>query len=118
MQLFLSSKPSLNQLNLVPGFFILLIAGIWVVLIYSSLRHKATQQQQRWEIEQALTDERNQAKATLNSLGEGVITTDNEGRIRFMNPKASEIFSIQWEAGLELSFRGFSQTSFPTNWRR
>lgn len=106
MQLFLSSKPSLNQLNLVPGFFILLIAGIWVVLIYSSLRHKATQQQQRWEIEQALTDERNQAKATLNSLGEGVITTDNEGRIRFMNPKASEFFSIQWEAGLEVSFRG------------
>lgn len=105
IQLTLAAKPTLKQLNLIPGLFIFLAASLWILLIFSDLKRRNRQLQQQLTIEQALADERNQAKATLNSLGEGVITTDNQGRIQYMNPKASEIFSIQWHSDLSLTFK-------------
>lgn len=105
IQLTLIAHPSLKQLNLVPGFFIMLVAFTWIGLIYFSLRQGILQLQQREQMEQTLADERNQANATLNSLGEGVITTDHQGFIRYMNPKASDIFSIHWDKGLSLTFK-------------
>ena len=41
--------------------------------------------------EHALFDEKQRAEVTLNSIAEGVITTDREGRIRFMNPVAEQL---------------------------
>jgi diguanylate cyclase (GGDEF)-like protein/PAS domain S-box-containing protein len=102
--LYFSAKPSLKQLNFMPLMSLLFIAFILLVYIYIGLRQKTTQRQQQWIMENTLIDERNQAKATLNSLGEGVITTDNQGHIQFMNPKACEIFSIQWHHDLALTF--------------
>ena len=47
--------------------------------------------QRAQESEHALFDEKNRAEVTLNSIAEGVITTDHEGRIRFMNPVAEKL---------------------------
>lgn len=41
--------------------------------------------------EHALFDEKNRAEVTLNSIAEGVITTDSNGKIRFMNPVAEKL---------------------------
>ncbi len=99
------AKPTLSQLNLVPVALAFSLSFLWIGILFAGLRKKINDQHQQWQIERALSDERNQAKATLNSLGEGVITTDNEGKIRYMNPKACEIFSIQWHAELSLTFK-------------
>jgi len=39
----------------------------------------------------ALRRERNQATATLNAIGDGVISTDRSGRVAFMNPVAEAL---------------------------
>jgi len=50
--------------------------------------------------EHALFDEKQRAEVTLNSIAEGVITTDREGKIRFMNPVAEQLSGwTQQEAG-------------------
>ncbi len=41
--------------------------------------------------EHALFHEKQRAEVTLNSIAEGVITTDQGGKIRFMNPVAEEL---------------------------
>ncbi|TCK16810.1 PAS domain S-box-containing protein/diguanylate cyclase (GGDEF)-like protein [Thiogranum longum] len=41
--------------------------------------------------EHALFDEKNRAEVTLNSIAEGVITTDRDGKVRFMNPVAERL---------------------------
>lgn len=45
----------------------------------------------RKQLEQALEQEREQLRVTLNSIGDGVITTDPEGTIRWLNPKAEQL---------------------------
>ncbi|MGM9321865.1 sensor domain-containing protein [Deinococcus aquaticus] len=42
----------------------------------------------RYRAEQRLTEEREWARTTLNSIGDGVITTDPDGRVTFINPVA------------------------------
>lgn len=105
LRVSLTASPSLNQLNWIPASLIFSIAFLWILLIYLAQKQREKQLQQQWQIEQALTSERNQVKATLNSLGEGVITTDNLGVIQYMNPKACEIFSIEWHSELALTFK-------------
>ncbi|GBF78832.1 EAL domain-containing protein [Aphanothece sacrum] len=46
---------------------------------------------ERKEIEQALFREKELAQVTLNSIGDGVITTDSSGRILYLNPVAEKI---------------------------
>ncbi len=41
--------------------------------------------------EHALFNEKQRAEVTLNSIAEGVITTDQSGKIRFMNPVAEKL---------------------------
>ncbi len=47
--------------------------------------------QRAHESEHALFDEKQRAEVTLNSIAEGVITTDSNGNIRFMNPIAEKL---------------------------
>ncbi len=49
-------------------------------------------------IEQALDYEREKAQVTLKSIADGVITTDVNGRIEYMNPMASTITGWQFAA--------------------
>ncbi|VAW83395.1 diguanylate cyclase/phosphodiesterase (GGDEF & EAL domains) with PAS/PAC sensor(s) [hydrothermal vent metagenome] len=49
--------------------------------------------------EHALFEEKRRAEVTLNSIAEGVITTDQNGKIRFMNPVAETLSGwTQYEA--------------------
>ncbi len=41
--------------------------------------------------EQALHEEKERAEVTLHSIGDGVITTDLQGRVRYMNPVAETL---------------------------
>ncbi len=41
--------------------------------------------------EQALHEEKERAEVTLHSIGDGVITTDLEGRVRYLNPVAETL---------------------------
>jgi diguanylate cyclase (GGDEF)-like protein/PAS domain S-box-containing protein len=50
----------------------------------------------RQRAEQALFQEKELAQVTLQSIGEGVITTDTHGYIQLINPMAEEI--LTWEA--------------------
>lgn len=45
----------------------------------------------RRRAEQALARERNRLMVTLRSIADGVITTDNEGRVEMLNPVAQEL---------------------------
>ncbi|MCB1889951.1 MAG: EAL domain-containing protein [Rhodocyclaceae bacterium] len=46
---------------------------------------------QREEAESALIEEKERAEVTLHSIGEGVVTTDVAGHIRYLNPVAERI---------------------------
>ncbi|MDR9435264.1 MAG: EAL domain-containing protein [Thiohalophilus sp.] len=45
------------------------------------------------EIERQLFDEKERAMVTLHSIGDGVITTDEKGKINFMNPVAESVIA-------------------------
>jgi diguanylate cyclase (GGDEF)-like protein len=94
LNLTLTVVPSLTQLSLVPALLVLLVGLGWIWLIFILVKQRLSQQQAREQAQKTLESERNQAKRTLNSLGEGVITTDNAGNIQYLNPKAAELFSI------------------------
>jgi diguanylate cyclase (GGDEF)-like protein/PAS domain S-box-containing protein len=47
--------------------------------------------------EQALSDEKERAEVTLHSIAEGVITTDETGRIQYMNPAAEALTGYSQE---------------------
>lgn len=47
--------------------------------------------------QQRLLDERERAQATLDSIGDGVVTTDLDGRITYLNPVAASL--CDWPAG-------------------
>jgi diguanylate cyclase (GGDEF)-like protein/PAS domain S-box-containing protein len=50
-----------------------------------------TEMAQRQEIERQLQRERDQARVTLRSIADGVITTDVDGRVRYLNPAAEHL---------------------------
>ncbi len=57
-------------------------------------------------VEQQLADEKERLRVTLQSIGDGVISTDAEGRIQFINQVAADL--TQWKAE---DARGMSLTS-------
>lgn len=46
---------------------------------------------ERKRAEQVIFDEKERAQVTLQSIGDGVITTDREGRIEYLNPVAEQL---------------------------
>ncbi len=50
--------------------------------------------------EQALHEEKERAEVTLQSIGDGVITTDLQGRIRYLNPMAETLTGCTLAEGL------------------
>ncbi|MBE7375225.1 ammonium transporter [Pseudomonas lopnurensis] len=70
---------------------------------------------ERRRIEEQLFAEKRLAQVTLASIGDGVITTDREGRIRYLNPSAEQLTGWQQEQAqdlpLEEVYRVFDETS-------
>lgn len=60
------------------------------VAVDISDRHRL-EQQIRHRLEQELFEEKELAQVTLRSIGDAVITTDAESKIRFLNPVAEEL---------------------------
>ncbi len=77
-----------------------LLVGSWLGVIALVRRHLVM----RRIAEQALNDEKERLQVTLNSIAEGVITTDIRGKISSMNPVAEKLTGWgAWEAiGLPL----------------
>jgi diguanylate cyclase (GGDEF)-like protein/PAS domain S-box-containing protein len=63
--------------------------------------------------EEALFREKESAQITLESIGDGVITTDSEGRVEYLNPVAQELSGWRVEdavgRSLDEIFRGFHE---------
>ena len=58
---------------------------------------EAAKRAERHRAEEALYQERERALITLHSIGDGVITTDADGRVEYMNPVAEEVTG--WSCG-------------------
>ncbi|MHB8494786.1 MAG: putative bifunctional diguanylate cyclase/phosphodiesterase [Casimicrobiaceae bacterium] len=56
-----------------------------------SLRLMLRHMQERAAVDDALFSERQRAQVTLNSIGDGVISIDNEGRVTYLNPVAERM---------------------------
>lgn len=58
----------------------------------------------KFEMERQLVKEERLLAATLGSIQEGVVTTDREGRVRYMNPAATRLLGIAFDSaeGMEL----------------
>jgi len=71
-------------------------------LLYISVMRDITR---RKKAEEALIREKERALVTLESIGDGVITTDESGHVQYMNPVAEEItgWSAQLAQGLALA---------------
>lgn len=66
------------------------LLGVAAVIGYQSLRRQVLYRS-LWEAERAQVEAQGEIRATLYSIGDAVITTDSQCRIRRMNPVAAEL---------------------------
>lgn len=85
------------------------LAGTPYVVVYV---HDITA---RKEAETALAAEKERLRVTLRSIGEGVITTDVDGRVLLMNPIAEELTGWRQEEALGLPIDEVMRTLHPTS---
>ncbi len=67
---------------------ILLIVGVWVLVLLAAGFLSAMIMRQVGRTENELQFEKELAQVTLHSIGDGVITTDADGRVEYLNPVA------------------------------
>ena len=67
--------------------------GMAAVLIVLTLWHTQGLLEQRRRAEQALEAEREQARTTLTAIGDGVVTTNTQGQVLYMNPAAEALLA-------------------------
>jgi len=57
------------------------------------------------QVQEALHQEKELALVTLQSIGDGVITTDDTGQIQYLNPTAERLLNIKAEAAVGVHYR-------------
>ncbi|GGP19492.1 two-component system response regulator [Silvimonas iriomotensis] len=77
-----SARRRIAQTTLVPNWQMGVVAGVLMVL---------TDITDRITAERALWEEKERMRITLNSIGDAVIATDQQGLVTFMNPIAEEM---------------------------
>ncbi len=65
-----------------------ILVGV-AIAVLSEVLHRATRRAR--DSARALREQRELLRVTLSSIGDGVITTDTEGRVTFMNPVAERL---------------------------
>jgi len=88
----MQANTDLKRLSWFRGLGVLLVGILVIVLLYLFIKQRQLQQYDRQQAREALQKERDKAESTLTSLGEGVLTTDLEGRLQYLNPKARALF--------------------------
>jgi PAS domain S-box-containing protein len=86
------SKTKSNNSNLT---FSGIIASMLLIILVFSLLFKALRKTKKISDELYLRKEN--YRVTLNSLGEGLISTDEKGRITYMNPSAEQLTGWRWQ---------------------
>jgi PAS domain S-box-containing protein len=89
----------------------LIIGGLLGLLWHICRREQRAQAQELKQSEQALQASQNWLNATLNSIGDAVITTDTKGRITFMNPAAEALtgWTLAEAQGNDILFHAATQ---------
>lgn len=90
------SKIKRNNSNLA---FAGIIASMLLIMLIFSLLFKALRKTKKISDELYLRKEN--YRVTLNSLGEGLISTDEKGRITYMNPSAEQLTGWRWQDAKE-----------------
>jgi diguanylate cyclase (GGDEF)-like protein/PAS domain S-box-containing protein len=81
----------LNKLSWIRAFVVFFVTLVLIVLSYLFIRHYLKNKHEKDIADAMLEKEHNRAETTLRSLGEGVVTTDVDGRVLYLNPKAKDI---------------------------
>lgn len=76
-----------------------IIASMLLIILVFSLLFKALRKTKKISDELYLRKEN--YRVTLNSLGEGLISTDEKGRITYMNPSAEQLTGWRWQDAKE-----------------
>ncbi|RYF28445.1 MAG: EAL domain-containing protein [Comamonadaceae bacterium] len=69
-----------------------LATAAWLIAL--TLAHTHRLQRQRKRVEDVLQGERESARATLAAIGDGVVTTDAQGLITYLNGAAEDMFAL------------------------
>ncbi len=81
----------LGELNLGLVATVMLVAFVAAASLVHTVRYRRQSSLAQGEAERAVVRERDRAEVTLQSIGDAVVTTDNECRIRYLNPVAQRL---------------------------
>ena len=76
---------------LVPLLWVIALIGLATIFVWYNRRATCIREQRS---EQAINTERERAQVTLQSIGDGVIRTDCDGRIEWINPAAEHLIGL------------------------
>ncbi|WP_272553085.1 EAL domain-containing protein [Acidovorax sp. NCPPB 3576] len=82
------------------GWLLWLNVATVLALIALTLAHTRQLMGQRRQVEATLEAEREQARTTLAAIGDGIVTTDLHGNVRYMNPAAESLLARTREASV------------------
>lgn len=87
------------------GWLLWLNVATVLALIALTLAHTRQLMGQRRQVEATLEAEREQAHTTLAAIGDGIVTTDLHGNVRYMNPAAESLLArtVQDSLGMPLA---------------
>ena len=81
----------LTELNLGLALTAMLVAAITIGSFVYTVRNRRQSRLAQGAAELAVVRERDRAEVTLQSIGDAVVTTDNECRIQYLNPVAQRL---------------------------
>ncbi|MDA8447963.1 EAL domain-containing protein [Paracidovorax valerianellae] len=82
------------------GWLLWLNVATVAALIALTVAHTRQLMGQRRQVEATLEAEREQARTTLAAIGDGIVTTDLHGNVRYMNPAAESLLARTREASI------------------
>ncbi|MCP5156580.1 MAG: EAL domain-containing protein [Ectothiorhodospiraceae bacterium] len=85
------ARPTLREVDFQTTALVMALAAVGVTVLLTGLRHREAARRREREAQEALFREKELAEVTLQSIGDGVVTADNHGRVQYLNPVAEEL---------------------------